>query len=205
MCRLIYSILSFALCRACQYTYTCRYPSLGSSCPDYGAAVNPEAEDEPWHSNPYSMQNYYFPDFSVNNCGHGWDYPSWMGSSAYEKHYLFRDGEDCCSKFFPTASNCPAEHDTQYDYFWTTYEDNISNLDDMPVKFNHTFYPDLNANTCVNGTDFPDWMASDVDYKRLYLFKDLEGCCTRKFCCVVCCTIVSATFSAGSSNSPSPS
>ena len=185
--------------------YTCRYPSLGSSCPDYAAAVNPEAEDEPWHSNPYSMQNYYFPDFSVNNCGRGWDYPAWMGSSAYEKHYLFRDGEDCCSKFFPTASNCPAEHDTQYDYFWTTYEDNISNLDDMPVKFNHTFYPDLNANTCVNGTDYPDWMSSDVDYIRLYLFKNLEGCCRRKFCCVVCCLVVSITFSAGSSNSSSPS
>ena len=153
--------------------------------------MNPEAEDEPWHSNPYSMQNYYFPDFSVNNCGHGWDYPSWMGSSAYEKHYLFRDGEDCCSKFFPTSSNCPADHDTQYDYFWTTYEDNISNLDDMPVKFNHTFYPDLNANTCVNGTDYPDWMSSDVDYIRLYLFKNLEGCCKRKFVVLMCCLIVS--------------
>jgi hypothetical protein len=30
-------------------------------------------------------------------------------------------------------------------------------------------------------TDYPDWMASDVDFKRLYLFKKPEGCCTQWF------------------------
>ncbi len=43
--------------------------------------------DKPWHSAPYSMQNYYFPDFSVNNCSFGWDYPVCMGINSYEKSY----------------------------------------------------------------------------------------------------------------------
>ena len=50
------------------------YPSR-TDCPDYAAATNPEAEDEPWHSNPYSMQHYYFPAFDRNSCGYGKDYP----------------------------------------------------------------------------------------------------------------------------------
>jgi len=156
------------------------YPSR-SDCPDDQRAVNPEAEDEPWHSAPYSMQNYYFPDFSTNNCGFGWDYPAWMGVSGYEKHYLFREGHECCSKYFPTVSNCPYEHTLQNGYYWTSYQDNIFNLDDMPIAYNHTYYPDLHASTCVNGTDYPAWMATDVDFKRLYLFKTLDGCCKHWF------------------------
>ena len=107
-----------------------------------------------------------------------------MGSSAYEKHYLFRDSEDCCNRFFPTVSDCPYEDHTtatQTGYYWETYHDDISNLEDMPVQYNHTYYPDINANTCVNGTDYPSWMASDVDYKRLYLFKTIKGCCNHWF------------------------
>mmetsp|Transcript_1468 Transcript_1468/g.2820 ORF Transcript_1468/g.2820 Transcript_1468/m.2820 type:complete len:733 (-) Transcript_1468:83-2281(-) len=156
------------------------YPDR-SDCPDNQRAVNPEAEDEPWHSNPSPMQNYFFPDFSKNNCGHGWDYPAWMGSSAYEKHYLFRQGRECCSRFFPMVSNCPYERTTQLDYQWTSYQDRKHNLVDMPIIYNHTYYPDMQANTCVNGTDYPDWMGRDVDFKRLYLFKDLEGCCNHWF------------------------
>lgn len=30
-------------------------------------------------------------------------------------------------------------------------------------------------------TDYPTWMASDVDFKRLYLFKKPEGCCNKWF------------------------
>jgi len=156
------------------------YPAR-SDCPDDQRAVNPEAEDEPWHSAPYSALNYFFPDFSVNNCGYGRDYPAWMGINRYEKYYLFNDGQDCCSRYFPMASNCPYENTEQLDYYWTSYEDNIYNLDDMPVIYNHTYYPDVHAQTCVNGTDFPEWMAKDEDYKRLYLFKTLEGCCTKWF------------------------
>jgi hypothetical protein len=159
------------------------YPDK-ADCPSNMEAVDPEAEDEPWHSSPFSMDNYYFPDFSKDNCGHGWDYPAWMGINAYEKHYLFRDGQDCCKKFFPNVGGCPMETaatNTQMDYYWTTYEDNIDNLDDMPVKYNHTFYPDVFAGNCINGTDYPEWMGSDVDYKRLYLFKTNEGCCTQWF------------------------
>jgi len=103
------------------------------------------------------------------------------GHSGYEKHYLSRIGDECCSKFFPTVGNCPQEHTQQLDYHWTPYEDNIYNLDDMPITYNHTYYPDLNAGTCVNGTDYDKWMASDVDFIRLYLFKKLKGCCTHWF------------------------
>ena len=48
-------------------------------------------------------------------------------------------------------------------------------------SFPGRYYPDLNAGTCVNGTDFPEWMASDVDFKRMYLFKTLGGCCKQWF------------------------
>mmetsp|Transcript_9679 Transcript_9679/g.23656 ORF Transcript_9679/g.23656 Transcript_9679/m.23656 type:complete len:98 (+) Transcript_9679:1956-2249(+) len=97
------------------------------------------------------MENYYYPDFGVKNCGHGRDYPAWMGINGYEKHYLYRSGEECCSKYFPDVGNCPLEHEKQHGYYWTTYEDNIPNRDDMPVKYNHTYYPDINSGTCVNG------------------------------------------------------
>jgi hypothetical protein len=30
-------------------------------------------------------------------------------------------------------------------------------------------------------TDYPKWMASDVDFERLYLFKTPEGCCKKWF------------------------
>jgi hypothetical protein len=30
-------------------------------------------------------------------------------------------------------------------------------------------------------TDYPKWMTSDVDFKRLYLFKNPEGCCKKWF------------------------
>ena len=132
-----------------------RYPAQwgAGTCPDNAQAVDPEAEDEPWNSAPYSMDNYYFPDFSKNSCGHGWDYPAWMGINGYEKHYLFRTGQECCDRYFKGGSTgpCPFENEQQLDYYWTAYEDNIDNSDDMPVRYNHTFYPDLNTMTCVNG------------------------------------------------------
>lgn len=162
------------------FTYLCRYP-LKSDCPDLQKAVNPEAEDEAWHSDPYPLDNYYFPDFSRTSCGFGWDYPAWMGYNSYEKHYLFRTGEECCRKYFPTSSNCPYEDTVQQGYYWESYHNDKDNLDDMPIKYNHTYYPDLASGTCVNGTDYPPWMAADTDFKRLYIFKRLDGCCKQWF------------------------
>jgi hypothetical protein len=127
------------------------------------------------------MRNYYFPDFNVNSCGFGRDYPAWMGYNNYEKHYLFQTGSECCDKYFPMESNCPFENERQTDYYWTSYEDNIDNLLDMPIIYNHTYYPDINGGTCVNGTDYPQWMAADTDFKRMYLFKRLDGCCKHWF------------------------
>ena len=43
------------------FVFICRYPTR-SDCPDWSGATNPEVEDEPWHSDSYSMNNYYFPD-----------------------------------------------------------------------------------------------------------------------------------------------
>ena len=133
-----------------------RYPQR-TDCPDPMSAVSPEAEDEPWYSNPYPMANYYFPDFSVNNCAYGRDYPAWMGENKYEKHYLFSRGSECCSKFFPTASNCPYENTKQIGYYWESYQPNLPNdaFSQYPIIYNHTYYPDLNSGTCINGTDYP--------------------------------------------------
>jgi hypothetical protein len=33
----------------------------------------------------------------------------------------------------------------------------------------------------VTRTDYPGWMASDVEFKRLYLFNTLDGCCEKWF------------------------
>jgi len=153
------------------------YPARGD-CPASERAVSPEAEDEAWHSDPYPMSNYYFPDFERSSCGYGRDYPAWMGYNSFEKHYLFTLGEECCSKFFPSASSrCPYENTEQQGYYWTSYEGNRHNLDDMPVVYNHTYYPSLDAKTCSNGTDYPSYMAADPGFKKLYLFKTLKGCC----------------------------
>jgi len=159
------------------------YPSLGSGCPAAGLAVNPEAQDESHHNGASPMSNYYFPDFATNNCAFGWDYPSWYGDSGYEKFYLFRTGELCCSRYFPGQGGCPYENESnmQSGYYWETYQENLPNGVDMPIRYNHTYYPDISADTCVNGTDYPPYMASDKDYRRNYLFKNLEGCCTHWF------------------------
>ena len=39
----------------------------------------------------------------------------------------------------------------------------------------------INAFSLLFSTDYPTWMASDVDFKRLYLFKKPEGCCNKWF------------------------
>ena len=74
-----------------------------------------------------------------------------MGINGYEKHYLFRNGQECCKRYFPGVGGCPMEHDIQTGYYWETYQDDVSNLDKMPARYNHTFYPDLNSGTCING------------------------------------------------------
>jgi len=157
----------------------CRYPSRGSGCPDTNPAVNPEAEDETYMYG--AAQNYYFPDYAVNNCGYGIDYPAWMAVSGFEKFYLFQTGQECCDRFFSGASDCPYENENTVTqsgpYYWNSYQDFVPNNGAMPVVYNHTYYPDVHAATCVNGTDYPAWMASDADFKRLYLFGNLEGCC----------------------------
>ena len=163
--------------------------------------MNGEAEDEPWMSDPYSVSNYYFPDFKQNSCGFGRDYPcefafislprlklfpntnlAWMGINGYEKHYLFLDGVDCCNRFFKNSgAACPFEHTDQNDYYWTAYEDNLPNDQPMPIIYNHTFYPLMGKRTCINGTDYPEWMGLDNDFSRMYLFKTLDGCCDKWF------------------------
>jgi hypothetical protein len=126
-----------------------RYPDR-IDCPDNERAVNPENEDEPWQS---SSNNYFFPDFSRNSCAYGRDYPTWMGDISFEKHYLFRQGVECCTKYFPTASGCPYENATQAQtgYYWTSYQANANNTAPTPIQYNHTFYPDITANACMNG------------------------------------------------------
>lgn len=170
-------------------------------CPDTGRAVVPEAEDD-----PYTVRKYYFPDFDKKSCAFGRDFPAWyashwyhhedflshavcclyyrMGISGYEKSYLFSpdDGDLCCRNFFAKSGTaCPYVKSDQEGYYWETYYEDQLNSVPMPVIYNHTYYPDINAGTCVNGTDYPEWMSSDADYKRFYLFKEPEGCCKKWF------------------------
>jgi hypothetical protein len=152
------------------------YPQR-TDCPDPERAVTPDTEQEAWFSNPYPMNNYYFPDFDVSSCGFGRDYPAWMGDNGYEKWYLFTDGDACCSKYFPHATDCPYENTVQTGYYWESYQARQPNDAVLPIIYNHSYYPDLNANTCINGTDYPSWMISDDVYKRLYIFHEPEDCC----------------------------
>ena len=155
------------------------YPAE-ANCPDSEPAVNPEEEHAAWYADPYPNAGYFFPDFTVSSCGFGTDYPSWYGSNGYEKWYLFRAGSECCTKYFPRSSNCPYEDETSYEpgYYWESYQNDLPNDSDAyPVIRNDTFYPDINAGTCVNGTDYPDWMLDDVEFRRMYLYKEPEGCC----------------------------
>ena len=63
-------------------------------------------------------------------------------------------------------------------YYWEKYQLNLPNGAAHTIIYNHTFYPNTNAGTCVNGTDYPSWMASETAYIRFYLFKnDPQGCC----------------------------
>ena len=104
--------------------------------------------------------------------------------NGYEKSYLFSpdDGERCCQKFFANAETaCPYTKPGQDGYYWETYYEDQSNSVPSPVVYNHTYYPDLNSGTCVNGTDYPEWMARDDNFKRVYLFKEPEGCCKNWF------------------------
>jgi hypothetical protein len=85
------------------------------------------------------------------------------GSDGYEMWYLFRKGETCCTKYFPSSSNCPYEDESQANsgYYWEKYQDNLPNGAAYPTIYNHTFYPDMNTCTCVGGTNYPAWMASE--------------------------------------------
>jgi len=74
-----------------------------------------------------------------------------MGYNSYEKHYLFKQGTECCSKFFPSATNCPYENTAQTGYYWEKYQDSIPNTAPMPFIYNHTYYPAFESGTCVNG------------------------------------------------------
>jgi len=152
------------------------YPTR-TDCPDRGSIVTPDAEDEAYYMGPYQGSNYYFPDFDKNSCARGRDYPAWMGDYGYEKHYLFVEGHECCNRYFPTSSNCPYETEAQHGYYWESYYERLPNSAPLPTIVNETYYPDLGSDTCIKGEDYPDWMIKDDVYKRLYLYKEKEGCC----------------------------
>lgn len=69
--------------------------------------------------------------------------------------YLFIDPDDCCSTYFPLSTNCPYENTPQGGYYWETYHEDQRNDATLTPFYNHTFYPDLAAGTCINGTDYP--------------------------------------------------
>ena len=90
-----------------------------------------------------------------------------MGINGYERHYLFRDGADCCDRYFKgSAGPCPSEFLYDPGYYWEKYENDRYNDGQFPTVYNHTYYPQMEAGTCVNGTDFPDWMNSDTEFRQ---------------------------------------
>ncbi|KAL7471196.1 hypothetical protein ACHAXS_011514, partial [Conticribra weissflogii] len=154
------------------------YPTRGD-CPDTSSIVPYTTEDQAYYSNPYPLDNYYYPDYTLNNCGYGRDYPAWMGNDGYAQSYLFVQDSECCQKFFPSRGDCPAENTPQTGYYWESYQPDVPNhipLGTIPPPT--VFYPDLFSNTCINGLDYPDWMNSDIVYQRMYLYDTAEGCCT---------------------------
>lgn len=157
-------------------------------CPYTGEVFTVEEDHATVYADPSPAQGYFYPVFSVSvvSCGFGQDYPSWMASGGFEKHYLFTKGKSCCEKFFSSSANCPFEDETtdpQSRYYWEKYQENVPNAV-AHVIYNHIFYPDIdtNARTCVNGTDYPGWMASNKEFIRLYLYKNNpQGCCNYWF------------------------
>ena len=131
-----------------------RYPGK-VDCPYMEEAITVEEDHAPWYADPYPSRAYYYPDFSASSCSFSRDYPSWMGSSQYEKFYLFTEGKGCCEKYFPLPANCPYEDETtkpqpgyQTGYYWEKYQEFLPNSIAAPVIYNHTFYPDMKARTC---------------------------------------------------------
>ena len=123
--------------------------------------------------------NLYFPlDFDQFSCGHGRNYPAWMGLEGYSEWYLFIDPNECCDRFFPSSSNCPYEITPQVGYYWETYYDRLANdATDIIPFYNHSYYPDIHSGNCINGTDYPSWMVETEDYRHLYIFHEPEDCC----------------------------
>lgn len=78
-----------------------------------------------------------------------------MGQEGYSRWYLFLDPDECCNTYFPLSSNCPFETTPQTGYYWETYHEDQRNDAIQSPFYNHTFYPDLAAGTCINGTDYP--------------------------------------------------
>jgi hypothetical protein len=149
------------------------FPS-SNNCPDEQAQFSDTfavTEDNP-------NENYFFPDFDEQSCGHGRNYPAWMGQEGYSQWYLFFDPSECCNIYFPQASNCPYEVNPQIGYYWEVYQPNKANdaTDIMPY-YNHSFYPSIMSGTCVNGTDYPAWMIETEEYKHLYIFHEAQDCC----------------------------
>lgn len=201
----INSVCTFCTHISCVPLLSTRFPA-NSNCPDTSAYLTiPIKEDNP-------AENYFFPDFDADSCGHGRNYPvslsfqpakllyctrariitdplidsfphfllkAWMGQEGYSQWYLFIDPKECCSTYFPDSSNnCPYEKTPQTGYYWETYyDDKSNNALDIPIFYNHTYYPDLATGTCINGTDYPSWMIKTDDYTRMYIFHEPQDCC----------------------------
>ena len=99
-----------------------------------------------------------------------------MGREGYSRWYLYFDPSECCNFFFPQASNCPYEVNPQTGYYWEVYQPNKANdATDIIPYYNHSFYPSIQSGTCVNGTDYPDWMIETEEFKHLYIFHEAQG------------------------------
>lgn len=135
------------------------YPGR-EDCPDLSKPTETDI-----NGNPETADGYWYPNTGEGSCQFGRNYPQYMALEGYEQHYLFITPDECCSKFYPDASedDCPMGPDdgVQSGRYW---------------KSDVYFYPNYDGDWCVEGEIYPEWMA-DPQYKETHLFGTANTCC----------------------------
>ncbi|KAL9179752.1 hypothetical protein ACHAXT_007722 [Thalassiosira profunda] len=131
------------------------YPAR-TDCP-YEGEVTPKQVDY----KPDPSEGYFYPHLSASNCRFGRNYPIWMKNSP--KHYLYTTPAECCSVWYPDATDCPMAEDdgVQEGKFWV---------------MDTAFFPNWKGAGCGHGNDYPEWMA-DPTHATSHLFKSAADCC----------------------------
>ena len=136
------------------------YPTRGD-CPHVGSPTTPLQVDY----KPDPSAQFYYPHLTESNCRFGRNYPMWM--KLYPKQYLYTSPQECCTEWYPGASNCPLPEDdgVQEGFYWIV----------DPV-----FYPNWKGDWCAYGDSFPEWMAAPEE-RDTHQFPSAQACCDAWF------------------------